>query len=53
MDGCHWFNADNGVFGTKNSFKVIDGYLQIFKALENSNLIVEKFFLADKIYHNL
>lgn len=53
MDGCHWFNADNGVFGTDNSRGVLEGYLKIFEALNNRNIIVEKFFLADKIYHRL
>lgn len=53
LDGCHWFNADNGIFGTKNSQKVVDGYLNIFQALKNENVIVEKFFIADQIYHYL
>lgn len=53
LDGCHWFNCDNGVFGEKESQGVIDGYLKIFSSLKNKNLIVEKFFLSDKIYHRL
>ena len=53
MDGCHWFNADNGVFGTENSQGVIEGYMKIFEALKDKNIIVEKFCLTDEIYQNL
>ena len=53
LDGCHWFNADNGVFGTENSRGVIDGYIKIFESLKNNNIIVEKFTLADEIYQKL
>ncbi len=53
LDGCHWFNADNGVFGTRNSAGVIDGYLHIFHSLRDNNIMVEKFNISDKIYHRL
>jgi thymidylate kinase len=53
LDGCHWFNADNGVFGTKNSREVIEAYIKIFQALKENNLIVEKFTLSDEIYQKL
>jgi hypothetical protein len=53
LDGCHWFNCDNGVFGTDDSKEVIKGYLKIFKALKEKNLIIEKFIIADKIYHRM
>lgn len=53
LDGCHWFNADNGVFGTENSRGVIEGYVKIFKALASKNIIVEKFTLSDIIYQKL
>jgi len=53
LDGCHWFNADNGVFGTKNSLGVIEGYMKIFESLKDGNIIVEKFTLSDEIYQGL
>jgi len=53
LDGCNWFNADNGVFGTENSLGVINGYLKIFEALKTRNIIVEKFILSDEIYQKL
>lgn len=53
LDGCHWFNADNGVFGTKASYGVIEGYMKIFEALKRENIIVEKFTLSDEIYQKL
>jgi hypothetical protein len=53
LDGCHWFNADNGVFGTENSRGVIEGYMKIFNSLSEGNIIVEKFTLSDCIYQKL
>lgn len=53
FDGCHWFNSDNGVFGTSPSRGVIEGYLQIFEALREKSIIVEKFTLSDEIYQKL
>lgn len=53
LDGCHWFNSDVGVYGTKHGKNVIGFYLKIFSELKNKNLLVEKFHLADKIYNRL
>ena len=53
LDGCHWFNCDVGVFGLPEGQKVIEGYISIFQALSQKNIIVEKFHLADKIYNKL
>jgi len=53
LDGCHWFNCDIGVYGTKYGKDVVDGYINIFKTLNKKNIIVEKFYLSDKIYNNI
>lgn len=53
LDGCHWFNCDVGVFGTKYGKDVVNDYLKIFKTLSNKNLIVEKLHIADKIYNKI
>jgi hypothetical protein len=51
LDGCHWFNCDIGVFGTKHGQTIIDSYVDIFKKLTEKNLLIEKFYLSDKIYN--
>ncbi|MBU4257111.1 hypothetical protein KKC04_01730 [Patescibacteria group bacterium] len=53
LDGCHWFNCDVGVYGTKHGKPVINSYLKIFKELQNKNLLIEKFHLSDKVYNKL
>ena len=53
LDGCHWFNCDVGVFGTRHGKPIIESYLKIFEELKDKNLIIEKLHLADKIYKKL
>ncbi|NCF75020.1 MAG: hypothetical protein GWO87_00855 [Xanthomonadaceae bacterium] len=53
LDGCHWFNCDVGVYGTKYGKPVIKNYLKIFQELKNKNLLIEKFYISDKIYNRL
>ena len=53
LDGCHWFNCDVGVYGTKQGASVIKHYLEIFKELRDRNILVEKLHLADLIYNRL
>lgn len=53
LDGCHWFNCDVGIYGTKFGAPVIRNFISIFEVLRNKNLLVEKFFLSDKIYNRL
>jgi hypothetical protein len=53
LDGCHWFNCDVGVFGTKHGQPVIENYYKIFEELKNKNLLVEKLHLADIVYKRL
>lgn len=57
LNGCHWFNCDNGIFGTSHGEPIIYNYLKIFNELKEKNLILEKFHISDivynKIYHNI
>jgi hypothetical protein len=53
LDGCHWFNCDVGVFGTRHGRPIISSYLKIFKELQDKNLLVEKLHLADAVYNRL
>lgn len=53
LNGCHWFNCDVGVWGTPESQKIINSYLDILKILKNKNVLLEKFHLTDQVYHEL
>jgi len=53
LDGCHWFNCDVGIYGTKYGKPIIESYLKIFSVLKNKNLLVEKFNLSDIVYNRL
>jgi len=53
LDGCHWINADIGIFGTPNGKKIIHSYLEILKTLINSNVIIEKFHISDSVYSQI
>lgn len=53
LDGCHWFNCDVGVYGSKHGKPVISSYLKIFAELKNNNLLAEKFHLSDIVYNRL
>lgn len=53
LNGCHWFNSDIGIFGTKDSQLIIEKYLEMAEILKDSNIIFEKFHLSDAVYHSL
>lgn len=53
LDGCHWFNCDVGVYGTPLGKPVIKNYLNIFQALRDKNILVEKLHLSDIVYNRL
>ncbi|MDD3006575.1 MAG: hypothetical protein PHX30_03270 [Candidatus Pacebacteria bacterium] len=53
LDGCHWFNCDLGFYGTEHGKIVIENYVNIFKELQEKNLLVEKMYLSDRIYNQL
>lgn len=53
LDGCHWFNSDVGVYGTKFGKPVIKNYLNIFATLKNKNLLIEKSYISDVVYNRI
>lgn len=53
LDGCHWFNCDVGIYGTKHGQPVIKSYLKIFKELKDKNLLIEKFHISDIVYSRI
>ncbi len=53
MNGCHWFNCDNAVFGSEKGKFVIEQYLNIFTELKERNLILEKFHISDVVYNRM
>ena len=53
LDGCLWFNCDNGIFGTKYSSNYIKNNIKVFQDLKDKNLILEKFHISDVVYHYL
>ena len=53
LNGCHWFNCDNGLFGTDKGQSILNHYLTIFKELREKNLILEKFHISDLIYNRM
>jgi len=50
MDGCTWFNADVGVFGSADGPALVDAYMAIARKLAHKNIIFEKLHLTDFIY---
>lgn len=53
LDGCHWFNCDVGIFGTKYGKVAIEKYLELAEALPKSNVMLEKFHLSEAVYQKL
>jgi len=53
MDGCHWFNCDVGIFGTRFGQKTILKYLELLEDINDSNVMIEKFHLTEAVYQKL
>lgn len=53
LDGCHWFNCDIGVFGTKHGKNIVKSYIDMFKELEDKNILAEKLHISDIVYNRL
>jgi len=53
MDGCHWFNCDVGIFGTKFGEVTLMKYLELFEAINDTNVMTEKFHLTEAVYQKL
>lgn len=53
LDGCHWFNCDVGIFGTKFGQISIRKHLELFEEINEANVMVEKFHLTEAVYQKL
>jgi len=53
LNGCHWFNSDVGIFGTKYGKDIIDRYVEMAEIMYEKNIMFEKFFISDQVYHSL
>lgn len=53
LNGCHWFNADVGIYGTPYGKTLVKNYLNIFKEIKEKNIIVEKFYISDIVYNKI
>jgi thymidylate kinase len=53
LDGCAWFNADVGVFGTPMGRDYIDQKIELLKVVNDRPVIVEKFHLSDVVYNRM
>lgn len=53
LDGCHWFNCDVGLYGTKHGQIVINKYLELLENLQDINIILEKFHITEYVYQKL
>ena len=53
LDGCHWFNCDVGIFGTKYGKPCIESYAEMMAKLRDKNLLLEKFYISDKVYNKI
>lgn len=50
LDGCIWFNADVGLYGTRDGWPLVESYLKIAKMLSHRNIIFEKLHLTQYLY---
>lgn len=53
LDGCHWFNSDVGIFGTKYGGEIVSRYVEMAEVMAEKNIIFEKLHLSDQAYHEL
>ncbi len=53
LNGCHWFNCDVGLYGTKYGKIVLEKYIELIEHLEETNIIMEKFHLTEAVYQKL
>ncbi|KKQ57669.1 MAG: hypothetical protein US74_C0002G0028 [Parcubacteria group bacterium GW2011_GWA2_38_13] len=53
LDGCHWFNSDIGIFGTRFGKPCIEKYVEMLEILKEKNVLFEKFHISDIVYNRL
>ena len=53
LNGCHWFNADIGVYGGQYGRMCIEKYVEMAEAMPDACIIFEKLHITDTVYHTL
>ena len=53
LDGCHWFNCDVGLYGTRFGKNVLLKYLELLEEIRGSNVMLEKFHLTEAVYQKI
>ncbi len=53
LDGCHWFNCDVGLYGTPYGQTTLQKFLELMEELDEANVMLEKFHLAEAVYQQL
>lgn len=53
LDGCHWFNCDVGLYGTRFGQNVLLKYLELLEEIKDSNVMLEKFHLTEAVYQKI
>ena len=53
LDGCHWFNCDVGVYGTKYGKIALEKYTELIEEMPEANIIMEKLHLTETVYQKL
>lgn len=53
LDGCHWFNSDIGIFGTRLGKPCIEKYVEMLEILKEKNVLFEKLHISDIVYNRL
>lgn len=53
LDGCHWFNCDVGLFGTKYGPATLSKYLDLLNILSDAHVMLEKFHFSEAVYQKL
>ncbi len=53
LDGCHWFNCDVGIYGTRYGKIALEKYVELIEELSDANIIMEKLHLTEAVYQKL
>lgn len=53
LDGCHWFNCDVGLYGTRFGQSVLLKYLELLEEIKGTNVMLEKFHLTEAVYQKI
>ena len=51
LNGCHWFNCDVGLYGTKYGKIVVEKYIELIEYLEEANIIIILYIFLQLFFH--